>query len=375
MSTITMDKKEELIMKLVHYLVTVENYKPIVVTGVENEIWLENIDAPYRIVRINSNYIRNDVQYNTDLYRAKSVIKQIKRKTLSFTMKTLNIFTNIDNKIVLDNDNGMTSIYLNKASDITKNETINGAFPEIQDKLIKDTKGIDLIINVTNDISLKTAKENQKYENVFKPKKIIITSIIIAICIIMYILTSLKPELFYLFANNKDLVRGGQFFRIITAPFLHAGIIHLLMNMYSLYILGNQLESFIGKAKFLFIYLVSAVAGSLFSIIFTNSFSVGASGAIFGIMGSLLYFGYHYRLYLSGAIKSQIIPLILINLVISFMIPNIDISAHIGGLVGGFLATMAVGIDEKDTKVNKFNGWLVLALFFAFIIYMGLFFK
>ena len=79
MSTILMNKKEEYVMKLVHYFVTEKNYTPIVVNGVKNEIWLENNDRPYKIVRINSNYIHNPEQYNYDLFKTKSIVKQIKK--------------------------------------------------------------------------------------------------------------------------------------------------------------------------------------------------------------------------------------------------------------------------------------------------------
>ena len=86
--------------------------------------------------------------------------------------------------------------------------------------------------------------------------------------------------------------------------------------MYSLYILGPQLESFFGKTKFIIIYIVSGVIGNLLSLslLQDNIVSIGASGAIFGLLGGMLYFGYHYRIYLGSVLKSQIIPLIVFNL-------------------------------------------------------------
>jgi rhomboid protease GluP len=140
--------------------------------------------------------------------------------------------------------------------------------------------------------------------------------------------------------------------------------------MYSLYIIGSQLENFVGKAKFLVIYLVSAISGSLLSCIFSSSISVGASGAIFGLLGSLLYFGYHYRLYLGSVVKTQIIPLIILNLFLGFMLTGIDNFAHIGGLIGGFLATMALGINGKSTKSERINGSIVLIIYLIFLIFM-----
>lgn len=77
---LSINSKDEIIMRLVHYFVTEEDYQPIIVNGVKNEIWLENLDAPYRIVRINSNYIHNIDQLKIDNYKVKNVSKQIKRK-------------------------------------------------------------------------------------------------------------------------------------------------------------------------------------------------------------------------------------------------------------------------------------------------------
>ena len=89
-------------------------------------------------------------------------------------------------------------------------------------------------------------------------------------------------------------------------------------------------------------------------------------------MGSLLYFGYHYRVYLGSVLKSQIIPLILFNLLIGFITPGIDNFAHIGGLIGGALATVAVGVKYKSTKFEMINGWIVLIILMAFLFFMSI---
>ena len=143
--------------------------------------------------------------------------------------------------------------------------------------------------------------------------------------------------------------------------------------MYSLYILGPQVENFFGKWKYLFIYIFSGICGSLLTLGFSNSVSAGASGAIFGLMGALLYFGYHYRVYLSNALVNQLIPVILVNLGISIMIPSISLSAHIGGLVGGIIASMVVGVPEEKNNTDRVNGIITMMIYFGFIIYLGFF--
>ena len=132
------------------------------------------------------------------------------------------------------------------------------------------------------------------------------------------------------------------------------------------------MESFLGKIKYTIIYVVSGLAGSLLSMaIMKDIASVGASGAIFGLLGSMLYFGYHYRVYLGNVIKSQILPVTLANLAIGFIIPGIDNSAHIGGLIGGALMTMALGIDNKSTTFERVNGWIITTIYIIFVGYMA----
>ena len=102
----------------------------------------------------------------------------------------------------------------------------------------------------------------------------------------------------------------------------------------------------------------------------TDGLSAGASGAIFGLFGALLYFGYHYRVYLGTVIKSQIIPLITLNLFIGFMNSTVDNWAHIGGLIGGAIASIAVGVKYKSSNFEKTNGWIVLGILLGFLGYM-----
>ena len=171
-------------------------------------------------------------------------------------------------------------------------------------------------------------------------------------------------------ANYQPLVKTGEVWRLVSAMFLHIGVIHLACNMYSLWIIGRQLETFLGKIKFLLVYLGSGILGSLLSVTLHSSVSAGASGAIFGLLGSLLYFGYHYRLYLGSVMRTQVIPVILLNLLIGFTFSGIDNFAHIGGLIGGYLFTMALGVPGKSKISDKVNGWIVIVILVAFLSYM-----
>ena len=178
------------------------------------------------------------------------------------------------------------------------------------------------------------------------------------------------PKLANMFILDPIAVRNGEVYRLLTSTFMHASILHLVFNMYALSIIGKQVETFLGKPKFLLVYLFSGLTGSLLSCAITNSYSLGASGAIFGLMGSLLYFGYHYRLYLGSVLLGQIVPVIVINLVIGYITPSIDNAAHIGGLVGGLFFSMAIGLSDKDDKSSRFNGLITFVIYIGFLIYL-----
>ena len=99
---ILMDDKNVLVMKLLHYFIIDKNYNPIILQGVENEIWLENLDEDYKVVRIVSSYIHNDEQFNFDMFKTKRIVKKIKKKTLSFSINTLSIFLDLGDNVSQD---------------------------------------------------------------------------------------------------------------------------------------------------------------------------------------------------------------------------------------------------------------------------------
>lgn len=373
----SLDRKNLLIMKLLHYFITEMNYNPIILQGAQDEIWLENLEADYRIVRIVSGYIHNEEQMDFDLFKTKRVLSKIKRKTFSFQMEVLSIYTDIGDNAKLQDEKHIHSIYLYDETDLEKYPEVLAAFPKIDKKLHFTEEGLQLFLKITDDINEKNQIDAKKADDVFKPKKPVATQILILLNVIIYFLSVFVGD----FEANLDaycvygpLIRAGEYYRLITGVFMHANVFHLLMNMYALYIIGSQIESFMGRWKYLVIYLYSGLMGSLLSITLSGYASVGASGAIFGLMGSLLYFGYHYRVYLGNVLKSQIIPLIVLNLMIGFIVSGIDNFAHIGGLIGGIIMTVALGIKYKSTTFEKVNGFIVAAIFTVFLCYLGIFF-
>jgi membrane associated rhomboid family serine protease len=164
------------------------------------------------------------------------------------------------------------------------------------------------------------------------------------------------------------LYRGGiaeahQYWRLISSGFLHEDFIHIGFNMYLLYLLGMMLEPAIGSVRFAAVYFTSLLAGSFGALLATASPSLGASGAVFGLMGALVV---ELRARRMSVMESGIGGLIVINLIFSFSLANISVGSHVGGLIGGALAGLALRAAGERRKLLGLIACLVLAVVAVF---------
>ena len=150
-------------------------------------------------------------------------------------------------------------------------------------------------------------------------------------------------EIFINAAQYKPLIDDGEIWRVVTAMFVHANLTHVLFNMWALYLFGPSLERRFGSVSFATLYLAAGLGGgSLYHAVGRIDPAVGASGAIFGLMGALLAATYRQRHTPAGrAVFSQLMLLLIINLSLPFVIPNIAWEAHLGGLVAGVAISAA----------------------------------
>ena len=188
-----------------------------------------------------------------------------------------------------------------------------------------------------------------------------ITMGIIAINVIMYLVTAYLSYsyaqgsifnsdtnvLILLGAKVNNLIAQGQYFRLITCMFLHGGIVHVGVNMYSLYAIGPMVEKVYGKTKYIAIYFVSGVCASIFSYVFSTSVSIGASGAIFGLLGAVLVYAIKSKGKTGNEFIRSILSVIFINIFIGATLPNIDNFAHVGGLLGGMIIAYLATFKSK----------------------------
>lgn len=144
------------------------------------------------------------------------------------------------------------------------------------------------------------------------------------------------------------ITEQGEYYRIITAMALHGSVLHFLMNSYVLFYIGGHLERFIGPKRYLLVYMVAGIVSSLFVVFFgaPNVVTIGASGAIFGVMGGLFMLTIKKASWFHPQAIRSIRNLMLINLIFTFVIPNISIPGHLGGLVAGVLLFFVITPDE-----------------------------
>ncbi len=176
------------------------------------------------------------------------------------------------------------------------------------------------------------------------PADYLVTYFIIAINIVIFLISAYfsgnifnidSNVLIAMGAKDNALISSGQYYRLLTSEFLHEGIVHITMNMYSLYIVGKLVEKIYGKSRYIVIYIVSAICASSLSYLCSSSMSIGASGAIFGIMGATLVMAYKLRDRIGKGFLKNVIVVIVINLIFSVSVPNIDLFAHLGGFISG----------------------------------------
>jgi len=207
---------------------------------------------------------------------------------------------------------------------------------------------IDYIVNI-----------DSKRKISFKEYKVTYTIIILNI--LLYLIEVIKSRnlididiytLIQMGAKVNVLINSGEIYRLLTSAFLHGGIIHIFFNMSALNIIGREVEAVYGSKRYIAIYVISALGGSVVSYLFKpNSISVGASGAIFGLLGAMLIFGLKERDKIGKQYMKNILETIGLNVIIGITIPNIDNFAHLGGLILGAITSFIL-FKKKNLKIN-----------------------
>lgn len=358
---------ESLFWSTAHYLIVRKQYRVLQISRDQQEIWLEKVEnKDLQIVRLKrydldwSQWLQRDIEQvaaNGSRIRKRLVRGNLILRNLYFTQ-----FPPVD-----DYEHHLLEPYM--SSDKGKVKVVTTVIDssnviQSQEKLhdIMDTDfllegRIELTEEETTKLrvaALRDASEREKAEKaIFHSGKGFFTFFLIVIQVVIFILMELMGGstetsiLIQYGAKFNPLILEGEWWRFITPVFIHIGFLHLLMNSLALYYLGPMVERIFGNSRFLFIYLLAGFSGVLASFLFSPNLSAGASGAIFGCFGALLYFGVVYPRLFLRSLGFNILIVLAINLMFGFTIPGIDNAGHIGGLVGGFAAAGIVRFPNK----------------------------
>lgn len=374
--------------KLTHTLVLEKEYRVLQISPTNQEIWLESsvseLPKLIRILRYDldwGNWMQRDME--TTLQKVRNVSKRLGLKKMDVANIYVSTYPPVDDwqhrlETPLQLRENRTQIDMKTFllhADTGKEDSYGQLLTNFLLDDFKDTQGplIDFseIEALKREVLQETQKRIKRERQIFQYGKPFFTYFFIATQVMMFLLLEQRggstniDTLLAFGAKENTLIKNGEWWRFFTPIILHIGIFHLLMNTLALYFLGSAVERIFGRTRFLMIYLFAGFSGSLGSFIFSSSISAGASGAIFGLFGALLFFGLTYPKLFFRTMGSNIITIIFINLAFGFIVPGIDNAGHIGGLIGGFLASGILSLPEKKLYKNSIF-YLVLTIILTF---------
>jgi rhomboid protease GluP len=355
--------EDYLFWKLAYFFIQKEEYRLLSASTSQEELWLEKVEnkqMPFIRLR------RTDLDWShwlaRDIENTGNNGESIRRQLVRAEANILNIYVSAyppvdDYEFLLTEKKVMkTNVITKVLTRDTYQEQLLDLEQNFREGLFFESKeeySFNEVESLKN-ASLQAAIERiNKEKSVFEYGKPFFTYVFMTIQILAFLFLEIKggstdtATLIKYGAKFNPLILEGEWWRFFTPILLHIGFIHLFMNTLALYYLGPTIERIYGRIRFLFIYLIAGFCGSLASFLFSTNLSAGASGAIFGCFGALLYFGINYRSLFFRTMGFNVLVVIAINLALGFTIPGIDNAGHLGGLVGGFLATAIVHFPKQ----------------------------
>jgi rhomboid protease GluP len=354
--------------RLAHFFISDLEYRVVKLSDNQTELWLEKREnKKAQIIRLLQydidwgNWLQQDIEKT--VINGEAIRKQITRGELHVCNLYVSAYPPVD-----DYEFRIEEPYIHPKSKKTIINSVIIDRTSYKEKIQQLSHQFGLILNISDTAdeqhwgeveklkreSLHTAVTREKSERaLFEFGKPFFTYVFIGIQVIMYLIleafggSTNTSTLIQFGAKFNPLILEGEWWRFFTPIILHIGFLHLAMNTLALFYLGTAVERIYGRLRFIFIYIAAGFGGSLASFMFSPNLSAGASGAIFGCFGALLYFGMIYPKLFFRTMGLNIFVVLAINLSFGFTVPGIDNAGHIGGLIGGFLATGIVHFPKK----------------------------
>ncbi|MGP4107271.1 rhomboid family intramembrane serine protease [Virgibacillus sp. L01] len=376
--------------KLAHSLVEKDDFEILHINESGQEIWLEKYEnRTSHVVRLLhrgfdwKNYLKGDIR--TAFQKAKAMRRFFLGKHIEIHNVYISTNSPVDDWYILKkpmqlnekNPMKMKVYYLSEAEKDVELSRLQDAIGSSNVTISAEESELDMEEKVEYfrsqlDINLKNKKNEA--ESVFSNGKPFLTYFLLGINIIIFLLLELdgssqSTETLIKFGAkyNPAIIEKGEWWRIISSMFLHIGFLHLFMNMFAVYYLGTAVERIYGSIRFIVVYLLAGIGGGLASFAFTTNISAGASGALFGLFGALLFFGLIHKKIFFQTMGRSMLLIIGINLLFGFMVPQVDNGAHLGGLVTGFIASAILHLPGLKKMSMQ-----LLALILYVVIILGL---
>ncbi|WP_017755780.1 rhomboid family intramembrane serine protease [Calidifontibacillus oryziterrae] len=380
-------EQDQLYWSLVYDLVLNYDYR-LLSLNENGEVWLESSNRKNgTIVRL----LRYDVDWTNwllhDIDTVKRQMNNLKKQTYRKKFRVFNIYVTtyppVDDweyQIEKSNSNELTTFVIEHSN---RSKKLLQLFNNLQISKTDDNEWQEQqnIPQLIQSIRQEEKAKIQKEKSLLFAKKPFLTYILVAVNILMFLLlewfgsSTDTLTLIQFGAKYNPLILSGEWWRLISPVFLHIGFFHLFMNTVALYYLGIAVERIYGTWRFFIIYFSSGILGAIVSFAFTTQVSAGASGAIFGCFGALLYFGVVHPSLFFRTMGMNVIAVLGLNLGLGFVVPMIDNGAHIGGLIGGFLASAFVHLPKHKKHTKQFVALVILCLLSSSIYGYGVKYK
>jgi rhomboid protease GluP len=387
-------KNEYYCWKVAHELISRHGFELLQIDERNQEIWLKGkVDKRNKIVRLYNrgfdwaNHLKKDLAFVIE--RIRKIQKMVKGKEIDILNVYFSQYQPVD-----DWDSLKKPITLkDRKTIITKTYYIDEDSRYIElERLFHDLGFSKPLIDVPSSeellsieirhikhqiITQQQAKRNE-IASTFNYGKPIFTYLLLIINVILFFLVENSggsTNTFHLIewgAKFNPYIMEGEWWRIVSSMFLHIGYLHIIMNMLALYYLGVTVEKMYGSMKFLLIYMLGGIIGGLTSFAFNTSVAAGASGAIFGLFGALLFFGVMNRKLFFQTMGSNLLFIIGLNILLGLNVPSIDMEAHLGGLVGGFVASGIVQMPKKKLIFARLLSFLLFVCITIGLIFYGI---
>ncbi|WP_194841324.1 rhomboid family intramembrane serine protease [Salinibacillus xinjiangensis] len=381
---------------IAHQLLVKHEFNLLQVNEQNQEVWLEkSMQKKSVVIRLYlrsfdwANHVKQDLA--TVMQRVSNIQKALKHKDI--TVHNVYVAENgpVDDWESLkkphklkDKKNILVQSYYLEES--VRNSELNRLFDTLNltgPNMSVDEKDPEETANQVHRLKHQMMKyhhqKKKEIESLFTYGKPRFTYFLLAVNIIMFYLLSTTPggstdtkNLINWGAKFNPYILEGEWWRIFSSMFLHIGGLHIFMNMIALYYLGNTVERMYGSIKFVCIYILAGLFGGMASFALNDAVAAGASGAIFGLFGALLFFGLVNKKLFFQTMGSNLLFIIGLNIFLGISVPSIDNSAHVGGLIGGFLAAAMVQMPKRKKALIQLSSFVLYAVAMVGLMFYGI---